>query len=268
LAAEKQNVRVVCNPLVIQEGRYHIDWAHLEQQLREERPKLMIFCTPHNPSGRIWSLDEMTRVATLCQTYGTILIADEVHGEHILTGEFHSSLLLDTSLFDNLIVLTSPNKAFNLGGLKTSYSMIPGERLRSVFRAQLDKNSITSPNMFGVAGIVASYNDSRDWLDEVTAYIKGNYDYMEQYFAQHLPAFRTMPMEASYVAWIDVSDLQMPAEIFVKELAVHTGVILEAGINYVQNGDSFIRMNLGTQRHFVEEALQRIHRFVNERKIM
>ena len=127
MAAQRQGVQVLANPLRVEENRYQLDFNLIEEQLKTHRPTLWFFCSPHNPSGRIWREEEIRQVSDLCQRYGTILVVDEVHAEHILDGKFASCLTSGCAAQDNLIVLTSPNKAFNLGGLKTSYSMIPDD---------------------------------------------------------------------------------------------------------------------------------------------
>ncbi|MEM8266206.1 aminotransferase class I/II-fold pyridoxal phosphate-dependent enzyme, partial [Morganella morganii] len=143
-AVTRQNVTVLTNPLVARDNRYHLDFDHIEAQMREHRPKVWLFCSPHNPSGRIWTAAEIKQVSDLCLQYGVLLVIDEVHAEHVLYGSFTGCLRPGCAAPENLILLTSPNKAFNLGGLKTSYSIIPDPALRAQFRRQLEKNSITS----------------------------------------------------------------------------------------------------------------------------
>lgn len=262
-AAKKQGVRVVCNTLDVVEGRYMINFERLEAQLAAEQPKLMLFCTPHNPSGRIWSLEEISRVAELCKKYGTILVADEVHAEHIHYGAFTSSLKLEDELLEQVILLTSPNKGFNLGGLKTSYGIIRNPEIRKVFKAKLEQNSITSPNVFGIIGLIAAYDEARQWLEEVTTYIRENYELVESFIEEKLPQLKVMKMESSYLAWVDMSSLGMDATAFTKALAVATGVLLEDGTHFVADGSDYIRLNLGTQRANIQEALVRIEQFIN-----
>ncbi|MGL4344309.1 MAG: MalY/PatB family protein [Cellulosilyticaceae bacterium] len=262
-AAKKQGVRVIANTLDVVDGRYQINFERLEEQIKTEKPKLMLFCTPHNPSGRIWSLEEIRRVATICKTHGVLLVADEVHAEHIHYGEFISLLKLEDELLQNTILLTSPNKGFNLGGLKTSYGIIRNPEIRKVFKAKLEQNSITSPNVFGIIGLIAAYDEARVWLEEVTAYIRGNYELVESFMAEKLPQLKVMKMESSYLAWVDMSSLGMDATAFTKELAVATGVLVEDGSHFVADGNNYIRLNLGTQRDNVQKALVRIENFIN-----
>ncbi len=262
-AAKKQGVNVIKNTLDIVDNRYYINFGKLEEQIKEYNPKLMLFCTPHNPSGRIWSIEEIRRVAKICKENDVVLVADEVHAEHIHFGKFESILKLEDELLNNIILLTSPNKGFNLGGLKTSYSIVKNEEIRSKFRKKLTQNSITSPNVFGIIGLITAYDECRDWLKEVNEYIKENYIVLEKFIEEKLPMLKVMKMESSYLAWIDISELSTNATDLTKKLAIESGVLVEDGSHFVSDGSNFIRVNLGTQRGNVCEALDRIEKFIN-----
>ncbi|MBB1202572.1 putative C-S lyase [Enterobacteriaceae bacterium 89] len=258
MAAERQGVRVLANPLRAENNRYQLDFTLMEEQLRTHRPKLYFFCSPHNPSGRIWRAEEIRQVSELCQRYGVILMIDEVHAEHILEGTFVSSLASGCAAHDNLILLTSPNKAFNLGGLKTSYSIIPDARLRQRFRQQLEKNSITSPNIFGVWGIILAYQQGLPWLDALNQYLRGNALWLTDAISTHFPQWQMMNPESSYLAWVDVSRDPRSATELTQHFARQAGVVIEDGSHYVQNGENYLRINFGTQRVWLEQAIQRM----------
>jgi len=256
-AARKQGVNRIYNTLNIVDGRYCIDFKTLKSLLEEYKPKLYLFCSPHNPSGRIWSIDEMTEVAKLCKDNNTILIVDEVHGEHIHYGKFSSALkLLDYK--DNLILLTSPNKGFNLGGLKTSYSIIPNEDIRTRFRKKLEQNSITSPNVFGIIGLICAYTQCKPWLEELNEYVKENYEIFKSYIEMKIPILKVMKMESSYLAWVDIRGTNLTSTQVTSILALEAGVLVENGAHFVQDGEGYIRFNLGTQRSNVLEVLKRM----------
>lgn len=257
-AVTRQNVTVLTNPLVVRDNRYHLDFEHIEAQMREHRPKVWLFCSPHNPSGRIWTAAEIKQVSDLCLQYGVLLVIDEVHAEHVLYGSFTGCLRPGCAAPENLILLTSPNKAFNLGGLKTSYSIIPDPALRTQFRRQLEKNSITSPNLFGVWGIIEAYNNSTDWLDELNHYLRGNADYLAQAVADYFPDWQMMQPESSYLAWINISTTGRTATDLTHEYACKTGVVVEDGSHYVADGEQYLRINFGTPHSLLEEAVKRL----------
>lgn len=257
-AVTRQNVTVLTNPLVARDNRYHLDFEHIEAQMREHRPKVWLFCSPHNPSGRIWTAAEIKQVSDLCLQYGVLLVIDEVHAEHVLYGSFTGCLRPGCAAPENLILLTSPNKAFNLGGLKTSYSIIPDPALRAQFRRQLEKNSITSPNLFGVWGIIEAYNNSTDWLDELNNYLRGNADYLTQAVAEHFPDWQMMQPESSYLAWVNISATGRTATELTLDYARQTGVVVEDGSHYVADGEQYLRINFGTPRALLAEAVNRL----------
>lgn len=257
-AAHHNGIRVISNPLIYRDRTYYIDYDLLDRQMAENHPRVILFCSPHNPAGRIWTADEIERVAELCLKHNVILAVDEVHSEHILEGSFSSALQLPERYLDNLIVLTSPNKGFNLGGLKTSYSMIPSDSLRNRFRHRLNMNSITSPNVFGCAAIIAAYNECEDWLDAVTAYLAESYREVETFIEERMEGWELMHMQASYLPWVNVAGTGCNATEITKHMAKEAGVIIEDGSHYVSDGDDFVRLNLGMPRKLVMECMERM----------
>ncbi|MTI57225.1 MalY/PatB family protein [Geosporobacter ferrireducens] len=256
--AIKQRIKCLYNTLSIVNNRYYIDFQRLETQLKEEKPKVYLFCSPHNPSGRVWSKQELLTVSTLCKKYHTILVVDEVHAEQILFGDFTSALSMEKDLTDNVILLASPNKAFNLGGLKTSYAIIPNPEIRKKFKTLLERNSITSPNTFGIMGLIAAYANSRQWLEEVTVYIKKNYEFFESYISERIPELQIMQMESSYLVWVNIEKTGLSSKALTEILAAQYGVLVEDGNHFVRDGEGWIRVNLGTQRENIIEAVRRI----------
>ncbi|MFM5474144.1 MalY/PatB family protein [Aeromonas veronii] len=263
-AAERQGVKVVANPLALNKGRYRIDLAKLEEQIISHKPKIYFLCSPHNPSGRIWSQAELEAVADICLRHQVLMMVDEVHGEHIIHGEFVSFLALEERYCNNMMLMSSPNKAFNLGGLKTSYSIIPNPQIRNRFRAHLEQNSITSPNVFGLWGIITAYNECDAWLAELNLYLRENYALLARYFRENLPDFQVMPMDASYLVWVNTKGSGMSASEVTRRWAVEAGVIIEDGTHYVSDGEEYVRINIGTSRQLLGEALQRLGRWAQQ----
>ncbi|MFP7411570.1 MalY/PatB family protein [Aeromonas veronii] len=263
-AAERQGVKVVANPLALNKGRYRIDLAKLEEQIISHKPKIYFLCSPHNPSGRIWSQAELEAVADICLRHQVLMMVDEVHAEHIIHGEFVSFLALEERYFNNMMLMSSPNKAFNLGGLKTSYSIIPNPQIRNRFRARLEQNSITSPNVFGLWGIITAYNECDAWLAELNLYLRENYALLVRYFRENLPDFQVMPMDASYLVWVNTKGSGMSASEVTRRWAVEAGVIIEDGSHYVSDGEEYVRINIGTSRQLLGEALQRLGRWAQQ----
>lgn len=259
-AAEHNDVKVISNRLEYEKQTYYIDFEILENQLKTEKPKIYLLCSPHNPAGKVWDALEIAKIAELCLKYDVLLAVDEVHSEIILYGSFYSALQLEKKYLDNLILLTSPNKAFNLGGLKTSYSIIPNEKIRETFRKQLKKNSITSPNLYGVIGITTAYTKAEPWLDALTDYLRDNYEYTKKIIEEKFPTWKLMEMQASYLPWVDISETGFTATEITRRMANDAGVIIEDGSHYVANGENFIRLNIGTPMSILIEAMERMAR--------
>ena len=261
-AAKAHGVKVIENELIVKNNRYYIDFNKMEEQLKRYRPKLYMLCNPHNPSGRIWSREELNTLLSLCQKYETIVISDEVHSGLIFDGTYTSSIETG-ALFHNVILLSSPNKQYNLGGLKTSYAIIENDDLRKTFRDRLTKNSITSPTVFGIIALVACYNEGEEYTQELKDYLKKNYRCACRYIDTHIPQLSYMEMESSYLLWVNIKSTKMDSDTFTHRLAKEKGVLVESGNEFIGNGEGYIRINLGTQLKNIEEAFERIGELVS-----
>lgn len=260
-AAINNNRKVVTSKLIEKNNRYYIDFLDVEKKIKEYNPKIFLLCNPHNPSGRIWSLDEINKIAKLCYDNKVILVSDEVHSEMMHIGKFYSALQIDNRYIDNLIVLSSPNKAFNLGGLKTSYSIIPSEILKNKFKLGMRKNSVTSPNIMGLICLVEAYNECGKWLDELTKYIYKNY----KIFSEKLDeiGLEYHEMESSYLLWINLSKTKKDSKWWTNRLK-QKGVLVENGEDFVENGEKYIRINLGIPTKYLVEVLKILKEECNE----
>lgn len=257
-AAEHNDRKVITVPLILKNDNYYLDFDQMELEMKTKHPKILMFCSPHNPSGRIWTKDELIQVAKLCLENNVVMVSDEVHSEHIMSGEFVSALQLPEKYLQNLVMFTSPNKAFNLGGLKLSYSIIPNENLRSALRRQYVKNSVTSPNVPGQIAMTTAYNECGDWLLQCESYIKGNLQLFEESLKKDFPEWRMLKMESSYLPWVDVSQSGFDMHTIAKNMALNAGVVIGIGDDYVADADNFLRFNLGTSRALIQESMDRM----------
>lgn len=257
-AAKHNDRKVMTVPLIKNGNRYELDWTKLETVMATQHPRLLFFCNPHNPSGRVWERSELIKIAELCQKYQIILVSDEVHSEHIFKGPFTSALQLPTKYLDNLIMLTSPNKAFNLGGLKLSYSIIPNPKLRAIFRQQYTRNSVTSPNVPGQIAMTIAYEECSDWLDQCCDYIEGNLQITAKAIQQDFPGWELMDMDSSYLPWVDVAKSGIDMHTIARKMAEDAGVVVGVGDDYVTNANHFLRLNLGTSKDLIKESMTRM----------
>ncbi|WP_191988700.1 MalY/PatB family protein [Lacticaseibacillus daqingensis] len=257
-AAEHNDRGVITVPLLKHGLRYDLDWAKLEDVMATQHPKMTFFCNPHNPSGRIWTAAELERMAALCLKYHVLLVSDEVHSEHIMTGTFTSALELPAKYLDNLVMFTSPNKGFNLGGLKLSYSIIPNAELRAAFRKRYAANSVTSPNVPGQIAMTVAYESCGDWLNQCEAYIRENLRITQAAIDAEFPGWELMEMDSSYLPWVNVAESGHDMHTIAKTMAESAGVVVGIGDDYVANAENFLRLNLGTSHAVIEEAMTRM----------
>lgn len=255
-----------CSTLINSDLRYTLDFEDLEEQMSTGHIKLFIFCSPQNPSGRVWTKDELFQVAELCLKYNVLLVCDEIHRDIVFEkNTFISIWNAHPKIKEQSILCLSPNKAFNLGGLKSSYIVIPNEEIRETMFEQLKRNSITSPHVFAVPALIAAYDESEEWLDEMTSYIEGNFQILYRFFEEKVPEAHVMKADSSFLAWIDVHELfENEEEItaFFKE----ANLTMVIGSYFVQDGEGFIRLNVGMPRTLLQEALDRIEKAYVVRK--
>lgn len=259
-AAKNNNKKVVFSKLIEKDNRYFLDYEDIEKKMKENKVKIYILCNPHNPSGRVWEKKEIEKIAEICLKNDVILVSDEVHSELILKNSHFSTLKLNKKYLNNLIFLTSPNKAFNLGGLKTSYAIIPNEKIAKKFELGMKKNSVTSPNILGLISLISSYDNCEYWLDELKEYINLNYNYTKEYIEKNMKDFKVMPLESSYLLWVKVSG----KSAFWTEKFANEGVFVEDGEDFVSFGEKYIRINLGISKKYLKKSLDIMKRVYKE----
>ncbi|WHQ37325.1 aminotransferase class I/II-fold pyridoxal phosphate-dependent enzyme [Spiroplasma sp. SV19] len=238
--------RLLTNQLQWVDKSYQIDFAMFEAIIQKYRPKLFILCNPHNPGGRVWTREELQKIIVICQQYRVLIISDEVHGDLALPNvKFHS--LLSFTMPDNyLIVCNSPNKAFNLGGLKSSYVITHNEMLRTKIDEQYQRGSITSPNVFTIPAYLAAYNNSEVvmWKTTMLSYVAKNYNYVQEKLAS-ISGLKIMQLEASYLVWINYAETNMTSQE-VNELLWKHKLIVSKDDDFVEAPPSCFRINIGT----------------------
>lgn len=257
-AIEMAGCKTICNTLKLENNRYYLDFDLMEKQIIENQVKLFIFCSPQNPSGRVWSKDELNKLSEICIKHNVLLVCDEIHRDIIFNRESFTTLWNSNSeIINSSIMCISPNKGFNLGGLKSSYIVIKNKKIREKMLNYLKKVYVTSPHVFAIPAIVAAYNDSEEWLDEVTKYIEENFNILYDWFQKKLPAAKVMKADSSFLAWINIENVFKDEEE-LKEFFRKSNISMVVGSYFVKDGEGWVRLNIGTQREILIEALNRI----------
>lgn len=252
----------VSNSLIYnkEELRYEIDFDDLERKLKHERARLMLLCNPHNPGGRVWTRDELTRVAELCRKYGVRVVSDEIHCELTLyDNEYVPFGSLPDELSRGSITCCSPSKAFNTAGLQIANIVCRDAEVRNRIDRAININEVCDVNPFGVIALQAAYSDEGyEWLTQLRKYISANYDLLLERFARELPKCKVMRMEGTYLAWIDCSELHIPSDEIEKMLMHENKVWVNAGSMYGAEGAAFIRINMACTSELLNEGITRI----------
>lgn len=252
----------VSNSLIYnkEELRYEIDFDDLERKLAHERARLMLICNPHNPGGRVWTRDELTRVAELCRKYGVRVVSDEIHCELTLyDNEYVPFGSLPDELSHGSITCCSPSKAFNTAGLQIANIVCRDAEVRNRIDRAININEVCDVNPFGVIALQAAYSDEGyEWLTQLRAYISSNYDLLRERFARELPKCKVMRMEGTYLAWIDCSELHISSDKIEEMLMHENKVWVNAGSMYGTEGAAFIRINMACTSELLNEGITRI----------
>ncbi|MBQ5749604.1 MAG: aminotransferase class I/II-fold pyridoxal phosphate-dependent enzyme, partial [Oscillospiraceae bacterium] len=236
------------------DGKFTIDFDDFAAKAADPDTAVCIFCNPHNPTGRLWTQEELRRVGTICMENGLTLISDEIHCDLIRSGKRHTPL---ASLFPNeknIITCMAPSKTFNIPGLQFSNIIIANDELRQTWQ----KTHNGGENPLSVTAAHAAYAGGYDWLMALRTYLDENFAFTAEYFAKHAPKVRFRIAEATYLAWADFGAYFDETSDIALAFAERGGVLLESGATFVQNTHSFVRLNLACPRLLLEKALSRI----------
>ncbi len=253
----------VDNPLIHRDGTYFIDFADLEAKAKDPKNNLLFFCSPQNPAGRVWSREELLRVAEICLANDVLIISDEVHSDLIMPGYTHIPMAaLSREISMRTITCTAPSKTFNLAGMYASNIIIENEELRAAFNKVRSKYGVFRPNMLGMKACELAYAKGGPWLDACIEKIDENRRLVERFVAEKLPMFRVTRMEATYLMWIDMRALGLPAEELERALMEDAKVFFDDGYYFGEEGRGFQRVNIACPAEAVQVALDRLYAWV------
>jgi len=263
-AVEANNRSLLENRLQYSEGRYTIDWEDFEAKAREAR--MFILCSPHNPTTRAWQSEELRRMAEICRDNDVIIVADEIHGD-VVYGRPHLPIGRLPEAREITLTLHAPSKTFNVAGLNTSYTIIPNSALRTAYRKRYAQMGLPHGNPFGIAALKAAYSpEGAAWLGDLLAFLKENIDYVRQYLAEHLPEIVPVETEATFLIWLDFRALGLDDAELKTLIFDRAGLALNPGISFGEAGSGFMRLNVGTSRVLLQQALVQLRKALKEWK--
>lgn len=252
---------MVDNPLLPdQAGLYRMDLEGLERIFEHEHPRMLVLCNPHNPAGIAWPVDVLRQVARLAHKYGVIIFSDEIFGDLMLYGHKHTPM---ATVSDEAAAVTvtcgAPSKTFNIAGLKSSWCVVKNPELRQPFFRWIETNELCNANMTSIIATEAAYRHGEQWLDECLRYIEGNIDLIVQYCRQHLPGIVAVKPQAGFLLWLDCTGLGLEHEQVVDLFVNQARLALNEGSMFGPAGRCHMRLNVGTPRAVIQQALQRLH---------
>jgi len=271
LAINNNNRKLVPNPLIRDEKNmtYHIDYDDLEVKAKDPNNKILLFCSPHNPVGRVWKEEELRRVSEICLRNNVLILSDEIHFDLLLPGVKHtvfSTLSKETE--QKCIVFTAPSKTFNLAGMQTSNLVIPNKDIREKVRTEFMSNSIFMLGNLGLKACEIAYAECGEWLDEFLQLLKKNCDVVKDYFSKHIPLVKVYPVEGTYLQWLDFRALGMDAKALENFMINEAEWFTDEGIVFGEEGSGFERINLACPTSILEEALERLRKAMAARKLI
>jgi cystathionine beta-lyase len=249
--------RLVENPLLLKNGRYEMDFDHLEQCARNGA-KLMLLCSPHNPVGRVWQRDELEQLLAIAERYDLIILADEIHADLVYPDFQHTALATLGQTDQRVVTAVAPSKTFNVPGLGLSALIANNPAHRKKLVKAFDQLHVSPGNPFSLAAFEAAYAEGEPWLDALLAYLQQTRDFVATTLQQSLPGIRLIPPQGTYLLWLDCQSLDLDDRQLQRLFVEQAGLGLSPGLHFGKQGRGFMRMNIATPRANVEQALQRL----------
>jgi cystathionine beta-lyase len=257
---------IVDNPLILRNGRYEIDFDLLERQAADGA-KLLLLCSPHNPGGRVWTREELTRIGEICLRHDVLVVADEIHQDLVYRGYKHIPFAsIDERFANRSFTCIATSKTFNLAGLQASSVIIPNTELRRRYNHALKTFSLHMESYFGVSAVISGYTHGDAWLDQLMVYLEGNLDYLVSFMGSRLPEVKVMRPEATYLAWMDCRAISEDPADLKRLMFDEARVAFTEGSVFGKAGAGYLRVNMACPRSRLAEALERFAAAVEARK--
>ena len=242
----------------LSQGRYEMDFDTLERDL-PENARIVIFCNPHNPGGRMWSVEEQRELGAFCERRNLLLISDEIHHDLIFSGKTHVPFVKAMpELTHRTITFASPTKTFNIAGLHLAEAIIEDETLRKKVLEKAENSGLVHHNTLGMVGAEAAYAGGAEWLDEMLVYLEANRDHFNARLARELPNVRALPLESTYLSWVDFTETGLTPEAVKDVLKTKARIAVSTGDSFGPGGESWMRFNIAMPRSVLDTALDRL----------
>ena len=250
------NRKLVNSPLVLKDGRYEIDFEDFEKKIVKNNVKLFILCSPHNPVGRVWSVEELKKIGDICIKHDVVIFSDEIHADFVYEpNKHHVFASLGESYAANSVIATAPSKSFNIAGLQVSNIFIENKKLRDAFRNEIVKSGYSQLNTMGLVAARAAYESGKEWLDEVRAYISDNLIFFRDYLKENIGELSLIEPEGTYLVWVDFRKLGL-SEKQREDLIVNKAKLwIDSGAMFGVDGEGFERFNIACPRSYLKQAL-------------
>jgi len=255
----KNERRIVVNPLKYDNGKYTIDYTDFEHKIINESVKMFILCSPHNPVGRVWTIEELNKMADICAKHHVLILSDEIHADFVYPPLKHHMLAsVAPQMQEHIITCTSPSKTFNLAGLQISNVFISNPKLKARFEAELEKTGFHTVGIMGIIACKAAYSHGRPWLNDLLIVIKENIDYVRTELAVKCPKIIITDIEGTYLLWLDFNAYNLPPSELERIIQQDAKLWLNSGTTFGFGGEGFQRLNVATQRYVLEQAVAQL----------
>jgi cystathionine beta-lyase len=254
--------QVLVNRLRLEGGKYAMDFDDLERSI-DSRTRMILLCNPHNPVGRVWKEEELSKLGEICLKHNITIVSDEIHSDVIYRGNKHIPVAtLSPQLLESSITCMAPSKTFNIPGLATAINIIPNEKMRQDFQNVIEGLHLATGNVFGIVALEAAYNRGEEWLKELIDYLENNINFLSSFLKNRIPQIKLIEPEGMFVVWLDCRELPIESAHLKDFFAKEAKVALNDGITFGPGGEGFMRMNVGCPRSTLEEGLLRIEKAV------
>ncbi len=258
---EAWNRTVVENKLVEKDGKWTVDWEDFEAKLPQV--SMFLLCSPHNPLGIVWTREELTRMTDLCRKYGVLMVSDEIHSDLVFHGKTHiPTASLSEQVAGEVISCISGTKTFNLAGLQASTTVFPNMRMKELYDKAWMNMDIHRNNAFSLTAMEAAFNEGEEWLDQLLEYIDGNFNFIRDYCAAHIPQIKPNLPDATYLVWLDCRELGMSNEELRRFMIEKAGLGLNEGWSFGRSLNGFMRLNAACSRKVLEQAMKQLEEAV------